>query len=57
MIQNVVVCDKCGTRIAFAGALSEKWAIRFSRESGWSCGKQHLCRECRKKKQEANHAE
>lgn len=57
MIRTVIICDKCGAQFAYVGSLPEKWVNRFSRQHGWSCGKQHLCHECRRKKQKADHAE
>lgn len=43
-----MTCDVCGERIiAFNSWLETGWLKHFARCEGATCGKRHVCRECR----------
>lgn len=47
---SCVKCDKCGTVLPFHFVFSKGDLTRWSREKGWSIGKQELCPKCRRKR-------
>jgi hypothetical protein len=54
MICTVIQCDKCDDFL-ISTRVTPKWLMEWiARRNGWTCGKQHLCQNCRKKKKEAN---
>jgi len=52
-----VQCDKCGKRMFWNVVWAKKYLVKFSREKGWSIGKEKIhCPECKnEKKENTNH--
>lgn len=48
-VYAVIECDRCG-KTSWYGHIGKTYILKWSRENGWSIGKQHLCPNCRKKK-------
>lgn len=53
MIRTAIVCDRCGSQLAWRGVVSKKFLERWAREEGWTAGKQHLCDNCKPQKKGA----
>lgn len=52
MIYTSIRCDKCGLTMQTPG-VTPKWLMeRLFRDKGWTCGKQHLCPTCRRKRKD-----